>query len=256
MIKAIFFDVDGTLVSHAKKEVCTSARKALKKLREQGIKCIMCTGRHILEIDELPARDVEFDAYITLVGQLSLDKERKPFAAYPFSEEAALRFVKLFDEMRYPMQLVEEDGMYINFINRRVEEVQAEISTSLPPLGSYTGNKFYQVVCYVDPAEEAEIGKLLQDCYVTRWNKRAIDILPGGGGKALGMGEYLNREGIDRSETMAFGDGENDADMLEFAGIGVAMGNAADKAKAAADYVTDHIDNDGVEKALIHFGLI
>ena len=126
MIKAIFFDVDGTLVSHAKKEVCTSARKALKKLREQGIKCIMCTGRHILEIDELPARDVEFDAYITLVGQLSLDKERKPFAAYPFSEEAALRFVKLFDEMRYPMQLVEEDGMYINFINRRVEEVQAD----------------------------------------------------------------------------------------------------------------------------------
>ena len=55
---------------------------------------------------------------------------------------------------------------------------------------------------------------------------------------------------------MAFGDGENDADMLKFAGIGVAMGNAAEKAKAAADYVTDHIDSDGVEKALLHFGLI
>ena len=165
-------------------------------------------------------------------------------------------FVKLFDEKRYPMQLVEEDGMYINFINRRVEEVQAEISTSLPPLGSSTGREFYQVVCYVDPAEEAEIKELLEGCYVTRWNKRAIDILPGGGGKALGMGEYLRREGIGRDEIMAFGDGENDADMLAFAGIGVAMGNGAEKAKAAADYVTDHIDSDGVEKALRHFGLI
>ena len=256
MIKAIFFDVDGTLVSHAKKEVCASARKALKKLREQGIKCIMCTGRHILEIDELPAHDLEFDAYITLVGQLSLDENKKPFAAFPFPEEDAMRFVRLFNEKRYPMQLVEEDGMYINFINRRVEEVQAEISTSLPPLGSYTGNKFYQVVTYVDPAEEDEIKELLEGCYVTRWNKRAIDILPGGGGKALGMGEYLRLNGLDRSEIMAFGDGENDADMLEFAGIGVAMGNAADKTKAVADYVTDHIDNDGVAKALIHFGLI
>lgn len=256
MIKAVFFDVDGTLVSHVRKEVCLSARAAIKKLREQGIKCVMCTGRHILEIDELPARDIEFDAYITLVGQLSLDKDRKPFAAYPFPDEEAARFVKLFDEMRYPMQLVEEEGMYINFINKRVEEVQAEISTSLPPLGRFTGNKFYQVVCYVDPAEEAEIGALLEGCYVTRWNKRAIDILPGGGGKALGMEEYLRREGIERQEIMAFGDGENDADMLAFAGIGVAMGNAADKAKAAADYVTEHIDNDGLAKALEHFGLI
>ena len=55
---------------------------------------------------------------------------------------------------------------------------------------------------------------------------------------------------------MAFGDGENDIDMLKFAGIGVAMGNSSDIVKAAADYVTDTIDNDGIEKALRHFGLI
>jgi len=256
MIKAIFFDVDGTLVSHAKKEVCQSARAAIEKLKSKGIKCIICTGRHVLELDELPVHDMEFDAYITLVGQLSLNKDRRPFAAFPFSDEDAMRFVKLFNEKRYPMQLVEEEGMYINFINQRVAEVQAEISTSLPPLGEFSGNKFYQVVTYVDPEEEAEIKDLLEGCYVTRWNKRAIDILPGGGGKALGMGEYLRLNGTDRSEIMAFGDGENDADMLEFAGIGVAMGNAADKTKAVADYVTDHIDNDGVAKALIHFGLI
>ena len=55
---------------------------------------------------------------------------------------------------------------------------------------------------------------------------------------------------------MAFGDGENDMEMLRYVGIGVAMGNASDAVKAAADYVTDTVDDDGIEKALRHFGLI
>jgi hydroxymethylpyrimidine pyrophosphatase-like HAD family hydrolase len=67
---------------------------------------------------------------------------------------------------------------------------------------------------------------------------------------------FLEEQGLDRSQIMAFGDGENDMDMLEYAGIGVAMGNASDKVKAVADYVTDTVDNRGIEKALRHFGLI
>ena len=57
-------------------------------------------------------------------------------------------------------------------------------------------------------------------------------------------------------EIIGFGDGENDADMLAFAGIGVAMGNGVDAVKAVADYVTDDIDADGIANALKHFGLI
>ena len=57
-------------------------------------------------------------------------------------------------------------------------------------------------------------------------------------------------------EIIAFGDGDNDAQMLSFAGIGVAMGNGWDSAKAAADYVTEDIDADGVYLALKHFGLV
>ena len=55
---------------------------------------------------------------------------------------------------------------------------------------------------------------------------------------------------------MAFGDGENDIQMLKFAGVGIAMGNADDEVKAAADYVTDSVDENGIEKALRHFHLI
>ena len=55
---------------------------------------------------------------------------------------------------------------------------------------------------------------------------------------------------------MAFGDGENDIAMLEYVGIGVAMGNGKEAVKEAADYVTDTVENHGIEKALKHFGLI
>ena len=77
--------------------------------------------------------------------------------------------------------------------------------------------------------------------------KNAGDV---GGGKALGMGEYLKREGIDRSETMAFGDGENDLTMLQMAGLGVAMENACAEAKAAADIVAPSCDEDGVAQMI------
>jgi hydroxymethylpyrimidine pyrophosphatase-like HAD family hydrolase len=83
-----------------------------------------------------------------------------------------------------------------------------------------------------------------------------VDVIPKEGGKVDGIQKIMERFGLAREEIMAFGDGENDRDMLLFAGIGVAMGNGKETVKAAADYVTDHIDQDGVEKALIHFGLI
>ena len=66
----------------------------------------------------------------------------------------------------------------------------------------------------------------------------------------------MEKYGISLEETMAFGDGENDMDMLKFVQVGVAMGNADEAVKTSADYVTAHIDEDGVAKALHHFGLI
>ena len=70
------------------------------------------------------------------------------------------------------------------------------------------------------------------------------------------MQEFRNSSTRKRSQTMAFGDGENDMAMLRFAGIGVAMGNGSDLLKQKADYVTASVDDDGIEKALLHFGLI
>ena len=76
------------------------------------------------------------------------------------------------------------------------------------------------------------------------------------GGKVSGMRFFLEREGIPARDTIAFGDAENDIDMLEYAGVGVAMGNAQECVKRIADYVTSSVDEDGIEKALRFYEII
>ena len=65
MIKAIFFDVDGTLLSHTTKRISQDTVQAVRTLQDQGIRIFMATGRHSTELDQLPVRDIRFDGYIT-----------------------------------------------------------------------------------------------------------------------------------------------------------------------------------------------
>ena len=88
------------------------------------------------------------------------------------------------------------------------------------------------------------------------WHPLFCDIGRIGGGKDVGMDAVLSRLGIPLEQTMAFGDGENDLEMLRHAAIGVTMGNSSQTVKNAADYVTDSVDEDGIANALAHFGLI
>ena len=65
-IKAIFFDVDGTLLSHKQNDVPESTRYALHQLRLRGVKTVVATGRHMIEFSKLPVSDIPFDGYLTL----------------------------------------------------------------------------------------------------------------------------------------------------------------------------------------------
>ena len=74
--------------------------------------------------------------------------------------------------------------------------------------------------------------------------------------KATGIQKVLDELGGKQEDTIGFGDGANDIDMLRFAGVGVAMGNAQDCALEAADMITDDIREDGLYNAMIKLGLI
>lgn len=256
MIRAVFFDVDGTLLSHTDTTVSPGTRAALEALKQAGILRVLATGRHSSELADLPVRDLTFDGAVTVNGQLCLEGDGSVFYDHPITGPDRETLLRHFRERTMPLLLVERDRTYINFVNDRVRQAQAAISSPLPEVAVYTGGPVYQVIAYADPAEEAALRDQLSGCRLTRWNPYGVDILSADGGKVAGMEAFLRRHGIDRGEIMAFGDGDNDAEMLAFAGIGVAMGNARESAKRAADYVTASVDEDGIAKALCHFGLL
>ena len=119
----------------------------------------------------------------------------------------------------------------------------------------------YEDVCqftvFADERQDKEIFvEGLASVTLSRWFPSFFDMNTKGLSKAEGIAAVIGRFGIAADEVMAFGDGGNDSEMLKFAGTGIAMGNADDTAKSAADYVTLTVDQDGISHALRHFGLL
>ena len=256
MIKAAFFDVDGTVYSHESKCVPESTIEALKALRKKGIKTFLATGRHFSEIDEFPVGKIPFDGYVMLTGQLCTDGKRNVIFGNAIDGADAEYLLNEFKKKEMPVMLVEKDKLYINLVNEIVINGQAEISSPIPEVMEYKGDPVYQIICYGGKELEMELIPKLPNCKITRWCPFGIDVISKTGGKVTGIKKMLEVHGIGQEEVIAFGDGENDIEMLQFAGIGVAMGNAEAEVKAVADYVTTDIDDDGILNALKHFEIL
>ena len=257
MIKAVFLDVDGTLVSHKSKSVPGSAKEALERLRKKGIKVFLATGRHIHELKNMPTGGIEFDGYVLLNGQIGLDGKQNMIFSHPFEEEDVKGLLEIFYANEYPFVLVNKDGHYMNYVNGFVETALAGVSTPIPPVRAYEGEELYQATVFIPPMEdEIFTSKLPKGCKMARWGSHGADIIAAEGGKAVGMKFFGEALGILPEEMMAFGDAQNDMDMIEYAGIGIAMGNGEECLKEIADYVTTDVDDNGVMLALHKFGIL
>ena len=223
MIKAVFLDMDGTVISHKQGKVLESTKDAICQLRERGIKVFAATGRHILEMEELPVKGISFDGYVMLNGQICLDGEKQLVYDFPIAAEDTKRMIAVFEEKKIPVMLVGLNRMFI---------------------------------VYDSESKVQQLMENLTDCKENVWNPMAFDIIPKRGGKAAGIRQILEHFKIGQEEIMAFGDGDNDIDMLRYAHIGVAMGNAGENVKTHADYVTACVDDDGIYKALKVYGLL
>lgn len=258
MLKAAFFDIDGTLLSHKTNTVPASTVRALEELRSRGVLTFIATGRHLPELKKLkPLSDLHFDGSVSLNGQYCCNDDGIIYHC-PIEREDIVTLLRFLEEHPYPAILVEEDRMYINFHNDRVARVQAAIHSDLPPLGDlHRGydHPVYQVMLYMNDGELAALPPM-PHTRQTRWNLGGVDVIPAGGGKAIGIEKALEHYGIDKSETIAFGDGENDVDMFRTVGTAVAMGNACRAAREAAHHVTDAVDDDGIWNALVRLGIV
>lgn len=261
MTKAIFFDVDGTLVSFRQKFLSDQLLADLTALRERGVKLFICSGRAVQDLEGTGMlRGAQFDGYVTLNGQFCCDKDGVPFRDRPIDlEDARGAYRVLMDNPAIPALMEGNGESYLTQINGRVREIYEFLHTDLYPVRGpewLLEGKVYQFVPFVPAGEEGMFLDAMPGCRHTRWHPRGIDIVPRDGGKGVGVRAVMERYGLVRDEVMAFGDGENDMSMMAEAGTSVAMGNGEEQVKAMASYVTGVVEEDGVSKALRHFGLL
>ncbi len=256
MVKAIFFDIDGTLVSFKTHQVAKETFATLKKLKEKGYKLFIATGRGKDGLEVL--QDFPFDGYITLNGQYCYSKDKLIYENTIKKEDlqALLDYLKV---KPFPCGFTEENTKYFNMRDERVDEIHRITHNDDHPAGDCSqvvNHKVYQCMCFVDEQEEKELLKVMPHCISARWHPLFCDVSPIGGTKQNGIDQFLAYYGIDLSETMAFGDGGNDKEMLNHVALSVAMANGNDELKAIADYVTGSVDDDGITQAVKHFNLI
>lgn len=254
-IRAVFFDIDGTLVSFNTHEVPTSAKEAIHAIREKGIKVFIATGRPIPFINNL--KGVEYDGIMSVNGACIAMSDGTMINEKQVPKEDIERLIA--DAKLHPMPILFADknrAIATNLDANRadVELVMNLLDLPLPqeqPIEEALKMDVMQVIAFFrEDQEERIMNDILPGCDSNRWHYTFTDCIAKGTSKATGIDDICSYLGIDIAETMAFGDGGNDLAMLRHAGIGVAMGNANDEVKAAADYVTDSVDDDGIANVL------
>ena len=257
MVKAVFFDIDGTLASFQTHRIPQSAFETLQQLHEKGILLFIATGRAKDGLEVLEG--FPFDGYITLNGQYCFDAKGNVLYENTIQREDLEILVAETERDPFPAGFVMRDTKVFNFRDERVDEIHAITHNDNHPAGDVSNvldEKIYQVMCFIDEKKEKELLAKMPHCTSARWHPLFTDISPLGGTKVKGIEVFRKHFGIELEETMSVGDGGNDLEMLTHTGISVAMGNAPEEVKAIADYVTDDVDHEGLIKAFRHFTLI
>lgn len=258
MTKAIFLDVDGTLISFKTHEVPVSALEALWQAHERGVQLFIATGRAAGDLGELG--EIPYDGVVALNGADCLMRDGRVVARHPIPRADFERAMQLSDQYGFSLAFELNEGLFINRLSPGAEEWSRMVAHPMPVETNlyelFDNCECCQMCFFFDPETERRVMAELPLLVATRWCPIFADINVRGIDKGTGMAEFAAHFGFAHDETMAFGDGGNDVAMLRAAGVGVAMGNACDEALNAADYITASVDDDGIRKALEHFGII
>jgi Cof subfamily protein (haloacid dehalogenase superfamily) len=266
MYKAVFLDMDGTLL-HSDHSVSESTKATLRALTGKGIWVILVSARPLNAV--LPTfHEIgipESYPIITLNGSYIVEKEQPIFQAM-----IDLPTVVAVTEQVRPFKatityyLQREWYSEVNDAWTAHEQKIMDVKVRVGPLAelvkewaarNIAPNK---MMVMSEPPAIAEIQRHLRSLYDGQLNiypskPTYLEVMDLKGSKSNAVKFVSERLGLDKSEIIAMGDNYNDIEMIKYAGMGVAMGNAPDDIKATADYVTDTNNNDGVRKALEKF---
>ena len=263
MIKLLALDMDGTLLNSQKK-ISQENISAIHKAIKAGVKLVLCTGRPpfgvrpyyellgLAQEDEYVIVDNGCAIHRTsdwaVIDSVALDKQDIHYL-YSLTQDSSIQLT-LFDEEHYfvvgetPSPIVVRDTGYV-FTS------PTEISLEEAVTGKYTMFQamFLAEKEIVDIFEEKYASDICQRFSGVRSQDVIYEVMPAGVTKAFALEKLAKKLGIPSEDIMALGDANNDLEMLKFAGLGIAMGNASDYVKSHADDVTDPNDENGVAKA-------
>lgn len=269
----LVFDVDGTLVTDEKK-ISPALKSCLIELEKKGFKIYICTGRTVhgawpyameLEMDKYDGCVIGMNGSLVqkMDGQVLLEPD-------VLSLKEIQPLLELWDGL--PFLTI---AFYMNdmtcAVNKADPEVLQLMVSKLPrfnriPMNLCSSYKEFRdedplKVLFVGKPEELEEAKkkLLSpyedDYSLVDSTSFFVEVMPKGTDKSRGLGRTLEKEKIDPQKVMAFGDQNNDIEMIEMAGLGIAMGNATDKLKDLADLVIGSNEEDGIARFLMDVGL-
>ncbi len=272
-IKAIILDIDGTL-TNARKEITPRTKEALIQTQKQGVKVVLASGRPTAGLMKF-AGEIEATRHggllVSFNGSRVVSAETgEIYFNQPMSVEegrAVLEHLKKFDRVR-PM--IDRGGyMYVNdvydcwitFNGEPFNVMQYESRGNSyklceqDDLAAFADEPLNKILTFADPEYLEEHYRELMEpfkdtlsCMFT--SPFYFEFTAPGIDKSKALDCVLPGMGIKRENIIAFGDAQNDHTMLEYAGIGVAMGNAVDSLKAIADEVTLSNEEDGIAVTL------
>lgn len=236
--KVIFMDIDGTLMEHGK--VSQRVIDVIQRARAQGHLFFVCTGRSLGHMPRQLLEAEYLDGYVMgcgmhcVMGETVIHRERVDNAA---SLAVARYFIENGRECLYEC----ENNMLAINSERPGFDIFSDVEALAVVLDDAGVSKITAVGPYRE--DDAEFFSEWFDVYDMGTYS---DVVKRGVTKATGMQHVLDYLGIPRENCIGVGDSANDLPMLEFAGLGVAMGNAPENVKLRADVVTESIEADGV----------
>lgn len=262
-IKLLVFDIDGTLVDRSKQTVEDSAVEAINIAKEKGYHILIATGRSFFFIHDDVRERVNTEYYVTVNGASLNNQDGSILHSYGFDKNSLANLVDYCLENNYPLGIKYNDyigvyGDYDTFVKKYVgfdhpgvkyliDDNHKEAFNSLEPLGAY----YFAKTSTVKEAKE-----ILPNLNFIPDSDITVEAIKIGVDKTKTIEYVLDNLNLSWDNVAAFGDGNNDVEMIKLAKVGVAMDNASDFVKSHADHVTDSVLNDGITKALKHLEII
>lgn len=277
-IRAVFFDIDGTLLND-RKHVQKSTQQAIKNMKKQGILVGVATGRGPAFVAPF-MENLGLDCAITYNGQYIFTRDRVLYQNQ-LPKSTVYRVIKYASEQRRDISLGTSSGLvgsniinmgtsrFGQWLSRIIPKRWTKIVTrsfkhivrrvkpqSLNSLMTLMRQPVFQIVLVATKEQSDRIAEQFPHLTITRSSPYSADLISKGMSKIKGIARVAREFDIEMSEVMAFGDSDNDIEMLSGVGLSVAMGNATEQIKKIASYTTASNNDDGISKALSHFGII